>query len=387
MALFTQTKAAFEELDGVPEGLGPRFNADGCATCHVFPAVGGTSPRTNPQMQFANSRNTMPPFVRSNGPIVEARFIRNPDGSPDGGVHALFTIDGRPDRPSSCNLVQENFSNASNISLRIPTPVFGLGLIEAIPDSVLVRNLANNASGKAALGIAGKLNRNGNDGTVTRFGWKAQNKSLVIFAGEAYNVEQGITNLVFPNERDDTQGCSAINNPNDGIHLGDNGTLELLDDATQFAAFMRLLAEPSRGPSDNSVVQGSNQFFNIGCAQCHTPAFPMPSTSNGTPTVSTSSIHPYSDFAVHKMGPGLADQISQGLAGGDEFRTAPLWGLGQRIFFLHDGRSTDLMQVIAAHASSGDNRFPSSEANAVVRNFNALSTSDKQAILNFLRSL
>jgi CxxC motif-containing protein (DUF1111 family) len=138
---------------------------------------------------------------------------------------------------------------------------------------------------------------------------------------------------------------------------------------------MRLLAAPSRGPSDATVVQGSNQFVNIGCAHCHTPAFSNPSTQ------------PYSDFAVHKMGPGLADQISQGLAGGDEFRTAPLWGLGQRIFFLHDGRSTDLMQVIAAHASSGDSRFPSSEANTVVRNFNALSTSDKQAILNFLRSL
>jgi CxxC motif-containing protein (DUF1111 family) len=97
-------------------------------------------------------------------------------------------------------------------------------------------------------------------------------------------------------------------------------------------------------------------------------------------------IHPYSDFAIHNMGPGLADQISQGLAGGDEFRTAPLWGLGQRPFFLHDGRETDLLRVIADHASQGNSQFPS-EANQVVQNFNGLSASDKQGILNFLRSL
>jgi CxxC motif-containing protein (DUF1111 family) len=99
------------------------------------------------------------------------------------------------------------------------------------------------------------------------------------------------------------------------------------------------------------------------------------------PALSNQTIHPYSDFAVHGMGSGLADRVSQGLANGDEFRTTPLWGLGQRIFLLHDGRTTDLVQAIQAHASSG------SEANAVLRNFNQLSRSDQGAILAFLRSL
>jgi CxxC motif-containing protein (DUF1111 family) len=99
------------------------------------------------------------------------------------------------------------------------------------------------------------------------------------------------------------------------------------------------------------------------------------------------TIHPYSDFALHHMGPRLADQISQGLADGDEFRTAPLWGLGQRLFFLHDGRTSDLVQVIREHSSDRNSQFPASEANAVVKNFFNLSNSDQQAVLKFLRSL
>jgi CxxC motif-containing protein (DUF1111 family) len=95
----------------------------------------------------------------------------------------------------------------------------------------------------------------------------------------------------------------------------------------------------------------------------------------------------FSDIALHHMGPGLADGISQGVAGGDEFRTAPLWGLGQRIFFLHDGRTSDLTQAILAHRSNGNGTFPASEANAVINNFAALSATDQQNLLNYLRSL
>src|SRR5205823_9426452 len=126
-------------------GLGPRFNSNQCTSCHSFPAVGGTSPASNPQTQFANSHNALPSFIQPNGPAREARFIHNPDGSPDGGVHALFVVTGRSDAPSGCNINQENFSNSSNISLRIPTPVFGLGLIEAIPDAYLMNDLSNTA--------------------------------------------------------------------------------------------------------------------------------------------------------------------------------------------------------------------------------------------------
>ena len=395
LAAFTDGQTRFQEVEGVsPNGLGPRFNSNSCSSCHAQPAIGGSSPNSNPQVAFANSRNQLPSFITPNGPVREARFIKNPDGTPDGGVHAIFTIAGRPDAPQGCFLTQENYSNTSNISLRIPTPTFGLGLIEAIPDATLVANLAANSSAKSQLGISGRLNHSGNDGTVTRFGWKAQNKSLTIFAGEAYNVEMGVTNLVFPNERDDTANCSPAASPQDSFNLGMSSPA-VFDDATGFATFMRFLAPPSPANSptvtnattvDATVSSGAGLFASVGCAFCHTTTLQTGPSSFGA-ALSNQTIHPYSDFALHGMGPGLADQISQGSAAGDEFRTAPLWGLGQRYFFLHDGRTSNLVQAIQAHSSQGNGQFPASEANAVIQNFNNLSNSNKQALLNFLRSL
>ncbi len=391
-AAFNAGSTTFQEVEDVAHsGLGPRFNSNSCVSCHAFPASGGSSPASNPQVQFVNSQNRLPSFIQTNGPVREARFVKNSDGTPDGGVHALFTIGGRSDQPSGCNLVQEDFSHLSNIIFRIPTPTFGLGLIEAIPDSTLAQNLAS--SGGASLGITGRLNRNGNDGTVTRFGWKAQNKSLVIFSGEAYNVEMGISNLLFNNERDETTNCSPVAAPNSIFNLGGLMDSAVFDDVYLFANFMRFLAPPGRGPTDNTVVQGSNQFFNVGCARCHTVT--LQTGPSPFPQLANQTIHPYSDFAIHHMGPGLADGVSQGLAGGDEFRTAPLWGLGQRLFFLHDGRTSDLLQAIREHSgpttstavSTSNSQYPPSEAIAAVKNFFNLSSSDQQAVLNFLRSL
>jgi len=383
-AAFTAGASTFTEVEDVTnDGLGPRFNSNSCISCHAQPASGGTSPATNPQIQFVNSRNVQPSFIHANGPVREARFIKNPDGTPDGGVHALFTIEGRPDTPSGCNINQPDFSNLSNIIFRIPTSLFGLGLIEAVTDTTLVNNL--NSSGGAAFGIAGRFNHNGNDGTIARFGWKAQNKSLLLFAGEAYNVEMGITNLIFNTEREESVNCSPLAPPNSIFNLGGQVDQAVFDDINAFANFMRFLAAPARGPIDNTVTQGSNQFFNVGCARCHSVT--LQTGASPFPPLANQQIHPYSDFAIHHMGPGLADNVSQGQAGGDEFRTAPLWGLGQRLFFLHDGRETDLLKVIADHAGAANSQYPASEANIVVGNFNALSTSDKQAVLNFLRSL
>src|SRR3989449_8464552 len=185
-----------------------------CALPILFPAVGGSSPPTNnPQVMRAPTMapgNSVPSFLDINGPIREVRFIRHANGTPDGGVHSIFTITGRPDSPTGCAISQPNFSNSSNMIFRIPTPVFGAGLIESIKDTVIRRNLNSDPTGlKALFGIMGHVNTNGNDGTVTRFGWKAQNKSLLIFASEAYNVEMGITNENFPNEREEDPKCAT----------------------------------------------------------------------------------------------------------------------------------------------------------------------------------
>src|SRR4029078_801631 len=138
------------------------------------------------------ARNTVPSFITLNGPIREARFKRLPNGQPDGGVHAMFVIsqrsDGTGDR-GACKIAQDNFAQAvaqNNVIFRIPTPTFGMGLMESITEAELVRNLTEGAAGSAAPRTTGRLNHNGNDGRVTRFGWKAQNVSAVVFSGEAY---------------------------------------------------------------------------------------------------------------------------------------------------------------------------------------------------------
>ena len=212
-----------------------------------------------------------------------------------------------------------------------------------------------------------------------------QNKSLHVFAGEAYNVEMGISNLLFPNERDDTPGCNPVGSFNDSVNLSSIG-YDQFDDVTMFGAFMRLSAPPAPAPATVSSAQGKAVFSAVGCSYCHSPVLQTGVTTWGT-SLNNQTIAPYSDFALHHMGPALADRISQGVAQGDEFRTAPLWGLGQRLFFLHDGRTSDLVAAINAHASLGNATFGPSEANTSVSLSNLQTPANKQALLAFLRSL
>jgi len=401
--VFTGGREAFREVASVqgtvPDteaGLGPRFNLDSCAGCHAFPDVGGSSPAVNPQVDLAKlegATNEIPSFIKKDGPVREARFRFNPDGSPDGGVHALFTIAGRNDAPG-CFLNQPDFRLAvarQNVVFRIPTPVFGAGLIEAIDDDTILANLAANVPRKQALGIrgrpnlTGRPNTSGNDGTITRFGWKAQNKSLEIFSGEAYNVEQGVTSDLFPQERDEAPACRFNATPESLTHYEAANPLDVPSDVVKFAAFMRFLAPPVPAPDNDSIVRGRKVFGDIGCALCHTPS--LHTGKSAAPALRDKDANLYADLALHNMGPGLADDVSQGDAAGDEFRTAPLWGLGKRIFFLHDGRTRDLLEAIQAHGSAGPGSYPPSEANAVVGQFNRLNELDKQHVLNFLRSL
>jgi CxxC motif-containing protein (DUF1111 family) len=375
----------FNEVEGVANGLGPRFNLNSCAGCHAQPAVGGSSPAINPQVSDASSMapgNTVPSFLTVNGPVREVRFVRNPDGTPDGGVHDIFTITGRPDAPAGCAITQPNFSNTGNIIFRIPTPIFGGGLIEAITNTTIQQNLASDPQGrKAFFGIKGHVNTNGNDGTVTRFGWKAQNKSLEIFAGEAYNVEMGVTNENFPNEREEDPKCATNATPESpsAFNIGNTAPSDILS----FMGFMKYLDQPkpacTGAACSPSIQDGRNLFVLVGCSTCHTPS--LTTGISYSTALSHQQANLFSDLAVHHMGTGLSDGITQGSAGPDEFRTAPLWGVGQRIFFLHDGRTSDLLQTILAHESQN------SEANRVVTLFQILPKSQKQDMLNFLRSL
>ena len=413
-AFFRDGLARFANVEvvtgGSNNGLGPRFNSIQCMSCHSQPAAGGSSPAQNPAIGVATlngAKNIVPWFITQNGPIREARFKRSPDGTNDGGVHDLFVITGRSDA-GGCNIAQPNFLPAGNplsgqggnpnIIFRIPTPLFGAGLIEAITDSAILANKQNDASLKARMGISGhpnahlsgNANRSANDGTITRFGWKAQNKSLLLFAAEAYNVEMGITNQLFPQERDETPGCQFNATPEDALNFtptsASNPNTAVLSDIEAFADFMRMLAPPTPAPDSPSTVNGRAAFTKTGCAHCHTPSFTTGKTASGSSTtpsaaLSNQTVNLFSDLLVHHIGKGLADGITQGGAGPDEFRTAPLWGVGQRVFFLHDGRANNLVEAIKAHRSQG------SEANKVIDSFNRLTLGEQQDILNFLRSL
>ncbi len=259
----------------------------------------------------------------------------------------------------------------------------------------MAANAATNSQfgvrGHANAILGGNTNLSANDGTITRFGWKAQNKSLLMFAGEAYNVEMGISNELFPQERDSTPSCRTYaTTPEDNdnfVMSASYASTAVLSDIEAFANFMRMLAPPMPAPSTPATISGQASFVSVGCAACHTPSFATGaaiasgSSRSPSPSMSGQSVNLYSDLIVHHMGQGLADGISQGSAGPDEFRTAPLWGLGQRVFFLHDGRTSDLLTAIQAHAS------PGSEANTIIQRFNALHPAQQQNILNFLRSL
>lgn len=385
ITFFTSAQAIFEEVDSVSgglsgedgRGLGPRFNSNSCAGCHVSPAIGGTSPSVNPQIAVASlhgATNTMPSFVTSSGPIVEARFLS------DGQVHQLFTIAGRSDAPGGCTLAQPTFAPGA-YQLRIPTPTFGLGLVENTTDDNL--RAAQNPSLAGPLGIATGVFNIAADSTIARFGWKAQNKSITMFAGEAYNVEIGVSNEVFPNEI--VSGACEPNTTPEDLTTPAGGN----SDVSMFSGFIRLLAPPTPEPggyttasatvSPASITNGQTLFQSVGCQACHV----MTQTTTTSPYTGQSNItyHPMSDFALHSMGANLQDGIAQGAANGTMFRTAPLWGLGKRIFLLHDGRTKDLYASIISHRSTG------SEAIIVINNFDLLTVPQQQDILNYLRSL
>jgi Di-haem oxidoreductase, putative peroxidase len=400
----------FVEPETFPGGLGPFYNSGtqrACGGCHAQPNVGGSSPSAsaypyigpNPQATVDynayNASNVIPPFISADGPVREMRLVyfHKPNGNlnlnaPDGGVHDLYNVTGRTDN-TTCTLPQPNFAQElaqGNAIFRIPTPVFGAGLIENIDDGTILANQAASQAAAAAAGIpiAGQVNRNGNDGTISRFGWKAQNKSLLIFAGEAYNVEDGVTNELFPTQRPTPgttlpPGCLVNATPEDRSNPESAG-VAVNSDVTAFAAFMRMLAPPTPAAPTAQTLAGQQTFSNIGCALCHTPTM---TTAQSTEAAALSGVpaNLYSDLLIHNMGDKLADGVSQGGANGQQFRSAPLWGVGQRVFFLHDGRTSDLAEAIRQHKSHG------SEANQVIDNFENLSHRDKKNLLLFLRSL
>ena len=409
----------FPQIRTNSNGIGARHNADQCFVCHAQPQLGGSGgfivpnptdkvpqQAENPQFRLVphrfNRQNVVPSFEKQYGPIREVRFKYKPDGTRDGGVHQLWTVRGSVNDPTipNCALTQPDFETllkAGNLAFRIPLQMTGLGLIESIQDREILAQHDATAALRGPLGISGHPNRSGNDGTITRFGWKVQNKSVTIFAGEAYNVEMGITNEVFPTATDEDPDCNGSNKPfpNDVVRTDNDdhdnkafdNPLHIMPDWMQFQIMMRFTdgPTPDANPSE-SAKHGRTVFADIGCSLCHTPQMQTAPVMNSA-VLQNRPVNLFSDLLVHHMDATLTDDIVQGQAEPDEFRSTPLWGVGQRIFFLHDGRTADLLKAIREHFSPATPNYPASEANPVVRRFNRLSPTDQQAILDFLRSL
>lgn len=363
--VFANDQATFEEVDGVDKGLGPTFNARSCADCHQTPVTGGSSQVSEFRLGHRDSQ----------GHFVNPSLMIN---------HGQTQIASRSllnDR-SVCAEAQAVAPASENVrTFRMSLPILGDGFIEAIPDTTL-QAIAQQQRSATRGAIAGQAIQvpimEGPPGTtrVGRFGWKAQQASLLSFSADAYLNEQGITSRLLPT--DVTNVCDTVNDPEDE----DN-------DIDHFAAFMRGTLAP---PQDTTVMAthdaqvGKQLFSQIGCALCHVSSIttaPSGTVLNGgTFTVNDALgnkvIHPYSDFLLHNIGTG--DGIQQNGPGetANKLRTPPLWGLRTRDRLMHDGLSATRENAIARHGG---------EATFVTNNFTRLSSTQKAQLLKFLSGL
>jgi CxxC motif-containing protein (DUF1111 family) len=384
-------------------GLGPLYNANSCAACHAHPAVGGASPTTNPEIQMATdagATNAIPPFISIKGPVRIMRFIKNlSTGLTDGALYPFYSIATRSDNADlvHCTIQQPDWTTnlaTNNVVFRIPLPMFGDGLIENVPDASLIA--AQNVSRNTSLGIvSGTFNFNNINGQISRMGWKGQQHTIFFVAAEAFVIEMGVTNSIFAQKYKlpTTQtACSTNAMPEDNpvVSPGSVSVSNYSSAVQNQAEFIRRLAPPTQAASGYStatttvtsaqITQGVAAFHNAGCDACH-----ISQQTTGPSSIAPLNnvrFFPYSDVALHNMGTGLADNIAQGTANGSQWKTTPLWGLGQRLFLMHDGRETNVYNAIQDHTSAG------SEANTSVLTYNSLlSASDQQSLLYFVRSL
>lgn len=352
LASFRQGMGTFGRPETVATGLGPVFNDVSCTACHTAPQPGGGSNRL--VTRFGRTVNgSFDALASLGGSLVQSRGIGGREGSPHNFAPEIVPI------------------QATVVAQRRTTPLWGLGLIEATPDSELVLLAAAEAA--RGDGTAGRVNMTDNiragTKTVGRFGWKAQVPTIEQFSGDALLNEEGITSPDFPNENCPQGDCALLTfNPSPGLNDGGAKVASLTD-------FMRMLAAPVRGPQNADTTDGEQIFESIGCTSCHVST--LTTGSSTLAPLDHKSYHAYSDFLLHDMG-SLGDGIEMASATGSEARTAPLWGLRFVNRYLHDGRATTLQQAIAAHDGQG---------RAARDRFAALPLASQAKLIAFLNSL
>ena len=343
----------FLEVETSDEGLGPAFNATSCAVCHNVPVVGGGGVILELRAATTTADGQYAPLHESGETLFQ-----------------LFSVPGH-----ACQAIVP--AEATVFARRIPIPLFGAGLVEAIPDEALLA-LEDPFDGNGD-GVSGRAARVTDLATgevrVGRFGWKAQHATLLTFGADAYRNEMGITNEIFATElavgvsADRMRVCDPIPDPED---VPDRATGRRGID--NFASFMRFLAPVPRGGVDDQVRAGEQIFTAVGCASCHVPQLQTGPSVN--PVFDRREVALFSDLLLHDVGTG--DGIVQGVALANEIRTPALWGLRFRRPLLHDGSASTPEEAIRRHAS---------EAARARAAFDLLTGADRASLLAFLRSL
>lgn len=350
-ARFFAGRTLFNKVFTPDEGLGPAFNENQCSACHTAPAVGGTTG-----------------FER----IVKASRYGGPGAcdllSREGGENIRTST---TPRLRAHGVIRESIpSSATDTGRFLPPFLFGLGLIESIPeDAITERADPDDRDGD---GISGRAAR-GPDGRLTRFGRKADVATIEEFTRSALRLEMGLTTR--SNERDLVNGAAVPPGVDPAAEPEvDAATVDLLAD------FVRFLAPPAAAPPRSAahadtLARGRRLFDQLGCARCHTPA--MRTGSHDKPALSRKTVNLYSDLLLHDMGPSLANVCAHDAAP-RELRTTALMGLGHRQFYLHDGRAMDLREAILAHGG---------EAQAARDAFARLGWLRQEYLVIFLRPL
>ncbi len=350
LAAFIDGRADFRTAETVAGGLGPIFNDVSCVACHDAGGTGGASRRT--VTRFGRTVNgVFDPLEHLGGSLLQARSIN----------------------PAIREVVPPE---ANTVARRVTTPLFGAGLIDAIPDSAIV---AGTLQRKPA-GIAGKVSVVkdvvSGQNRIGRFGWKAQQATLLAFAADAYLNEMGITNRFFPTENAPNGNTALLARFDRVADIEDVADpLDGKTDVDRVADFMRYLAAPARGTATAASLAGEAIFNRLDCAVCHTPT--MRTGRHPVAALSEKTVGLYSDLLLHDMGT-LGDGIAQGTAGARDMRTAPLWGLRARPVWLHDGRANTVDEAVRAHAG---------EAQSSRVRYEALSATERTQLLAFLDTL
>ena len=369
---FEDNKAIFSERETIEDGLGPTYNDVGCVECHQSVDVGAFSQA----MEFRA------------GHLVNGAFVDAPGGQL---VHA---------RGTDSDIV-EHISTAETVkAFRVTTSTLGDGFVEAVANATLENNVAAQPSGQRGILTNVPVVEANNTLRHGRFGWKAQQASLLSFAGDAYLNEMGITNPF------DGFGGRSSSAADAGTHENPASTAEGVidvtfpsafdpvqdpeddgDDVLAFADFMAATRAPGRqNPIPAAATRGDSLFNAVGCNVCHTrtltTAAPGTLINGGAFAVPTALgnkiIHPFSDFALHNVGTGDGIVQNAGQGSANMMRTAPLWGIRGRNRLMHEGLNITIFDSIQLHAG---------QATTARNNFNALTAAQRNDLIAFVLSL